>query len=934
MPGEAEVPFSLTPGEILAGRYEIEEGLGTGAMGEVYAARDVELHEAIAIKLLRPEIARNERVLERFKREIQLARRVTHPNVCRVFDLVIAEGPPRRVFLTMERLAGPTLAERLESMRRPFELGEAKDILAKVAAGLDAAHAAGIVHRDLKTGNVILAPARPEDGPAGRARVVLTDFGVAWSESHGGGPEADHLTASGQVVGSPAYMAPEQLRGQAVSPRTDVYAFGVLAYELITRRLPFEGETAFLTALKRIEEDPVPPERWLPELPKSWSAALLKALARRPEDRFASAAEMMAQLDPAVPAPAPVAPVSSRWRPRPRYWLIGAALASTLVFAMLLVERRQPSWVSYGWLPQPWPRGEAGLHFRSGLVALGHDDLAAARTFFESALDKAPDHPAAAFALGEAWDRLGHSQKAREALALACSGAAGWGAEDQERCAARQAELADDWPLAIELYRKLAAGRPDDFELALRLAAARLRVGEIDQLEAQLVEWRARGGGELQALRLDLLEAEMAGGKSDFQRQRDLGERAEREAARLGLRGLRGRALFEAGSGRLGEGDYAGARVRLEEAARLAAELGDLRRRATAARKLGVVEIRLDHQEEALRRYREAEVSYREIGDTMGETLVSNDLGNLHGDARRFAEAEAAYAKGLALARQIGFRRGEAIFLLNMGSLPFKTGDLAKARLLFEQALPALLAVGDRQSAETVEFNLAEIAWRRGELASSSAAMEGLAERHRAEKRANYLTSQILHSLAEVEAARGRGAEAKNRGAQALALRNRLEELQPAFDTRRLLAELAPDPVAALEALEASVADLGELKPEIGLRFYTALTRALLDAGDLPRARQAFERGRAAVAAGPTALWESGPLTLLGMRLGQADAANARELIAAAGRRGLPELELLGRLELAAAAGDRKKLENVVSEARSRGFLALAARAAAQARRL
>src|SRR3954447_4583924 len=179
---------SLAPGEVLAGRYRIAAFLGRGAVGEVYEAFDEELGDAVAVKILRPEIARDERALQRFKREIQLARRVTHPNVCRVFDLVHHTGaagtqtgeaapgaPPDQVFLTMELLRGETLEQLLARQGR-MSTAEALPIIGHIVAALTAAHSNGVVHRDLKSGNIFLVPAFLVPAASGM-RAVVTDFG-------------------------------------------------------------------------------------------------------------------------------------------------------------------------------------------------------------------------------------------------------------------------------------------------------------------------------------------------------------------------------------------------------------------------------------------------------------------------------------------------------------------------------------------------------------------------------------------------------------------------------------------------------------------------------------------------------------------------------------------------------------------------------------
>jgi tetratricopeptide (TPR) repeat protein len=278
---------SLAPGEVLAGRYRIAAFLGRGAVGEVYEAFDQELGDAVAVKILRPEIARDERALQRFKREIQLARRVTHPNVCRVFDLVYhastrtgeeAPGtPPDQVFLTMELLRGETLEQRLARQGR-LSTAEALPVIGHIVAALAAAHANGVVHRDLKSGNIFLVPEAPG------TRAVVTDFGLAWSSIETN--DSASLTATGELVGSPAYMAPEQVRGEEATPATDIYALGVVLFEMVTGELPFVGKSAFYTALKRLQEPAPSPRLHLSDLDPAWEKTILRCLEREPAKRF------------------------------------------------------------------------------------------------------------------------------------------------------------------------------------------------------------------------------------------------------------------------------------------------------------------------------------------------------------------------------------------------------------------------------------------------------------------------------------------------------------------------------------------------------------------------------------------------------------------------------------------------------------------------
>jgi serine/threonine protein kinase len=286
---------ALTSGQILAGRYRVGAFLGRGSIGEVYEAEDLELAGRVAIKILRPELARDERVVRRFQREIQLTRLVPHPNVCRMVDLVhhqdTAAGEPARVFLTMELLRGETL-EDLIVRQGPLRPAEALPIVRQITAGLAAAHAAGVVHRDLKSSNVFLVTS-----PTG-SRAVVTDFGLAWSAES---EATATLTVTGELIGSPAYMAPEQVRGETASPVTDVYALGVVLFEMMAGQLPFVGKSAFYTALKRLREPAPSPRTLVPDLDPVWEEVILRCLERAPADRFAAMGDVVSALD-GVPA--------------------------------------------------------------------------------------------------------------------------------------------------------------------------------------------------------------------------------------------------------------------------------------------------------------------------------------------------------------------------------------------------------------------------------------------------------------------------------------------------------------------------------------------------------------------------------------------------------------------------------------------------------
>lgn len=261
-------PGELAPGQLFAARYEVQAPLGRGGMGAVYRVLDRKLDEVVALKVL---TLGTERAVDRFLREVRLARRVTHPNVARTHDLGEHGGAH---FLTMEYVRGKALDRLLEERGR---LGpeRAVQIAEEIAAGLEAAHGAGVVHRDLKPANVLIG----EDG-----RVVLTDFGIARATL------TDARTHdTGALIGTPHYMAPEQVLGHPADARADVYALGLILYELLTGRLPFEAESPLAVAVMRTHEAP-PDPRTFASIPDPIAELVLACLARDPDARPSGAA--------------------------------------------------------------------------------------------------------------------------------------------------------------------------------------------------------------------------------------------------------------------------------------------------------------------------------------------------------------------------------------------------------------------------------------------------------------------------------------------------------------------------------------------------------------------------------------------------------------------------------------------------------------------
>ena len=264
------------------GHYFVEARLGAGGMGEVYLARDLALGRKAALKLLDPIIARDASSRARFLREARLAASLDHPNICTIHEVGESEGRP---FIAMQYVEGKTLKEVIGG--RPLKLDGLLSVALQVAEALAAAHARGIVHRDIKTSNIIVTP-------QGQAKVL--DFGIAKLVGRGAGAAGTEVTATGQIVGTPSAMSPEQARGLEVDARTDVWSLGVVLYEMLTGRAPFAGETASDVIALILRGEPPPPSQYAPEAPAAIQRVIDKALRKEPGERYQTVGEMLKDL--------------------------------------------------------------------------------------------------------------------------------------------------------------------------------------------------------------------------------------------------------------------------------------------------------------------------------------------------------------------------------------------------------------------------------------------------------------------------------------------------------------------------------------------------------------------------------------------------------------------------------------------------------------
>ena len=270
--------FEVSRGDIFAGRYEIIETLGQGGMGKVFKAFDRKINEVVALKLIRPEIGVNEKAIERFKNELKIARKITHRNICRMHDLG-EEGFIH--YITMEHVAGEDL-KRFIRRAGTLSSGKAIDIAKQVCEGLAEAHRQGVIHRDLKPQNIMI----DQDGNA-----KIMDFGIARFV------DTDRMTGSGVMIGTPEYMSPEQAELKDVDKRADIYSLGIVLYEMVSGRVPFDGETPLSIAMKHKTEKPRSVREWNTQVSAELAAVISKCMEKPAANRFQSAEELMNELN-------------------------------------------------------------------------------------------------------------------------------------------------------------------------------------------------------------------------------------------------------------------------------------------------------------------------------------------------------------------------------------------------------------------------------------------------------------------------------------------------------------------------------------------------------------------------------------------------------------------------------------------------------------
>jgi eukaryotic-like serine/threonine-protein kinase len=741
----------LEPGTVLAGRFRIEELVGVGGMGVVYRATDQSLDVTVALKLLRPELASRPEAFERFRQELLLARQVSSPHVVRIHDIGQHEG---RWLISMDYVDGEGLDKRLDREGR-LDAQEALRLTRQIAEGLGAAHARGVVHRDLKPANVLID---------GEGNAYVNDFGVARSLVGSG------LTQSGSVVGTPDYLSPEQARGDPVDQRSDLYALGLMLYEMLSGELPFAGGTVAEILGQRMVRTPVPVTQKRPEVP-AWIARLLDKLLRpQPAHRFRDAKALVAAID--------AGSMPREYHPGRRTWFSLAAL----LLAGLVAGG---GW----WWWQQHSHADAvavlpPLH-RLLVLPIEHadgempDGVASARQFDERLLavadalrDTLAGAGVAVVDSDRTWqalrqmdptggvrpsaDGLRGISAADRALRLQLHrDGSGWlmrgtlhassaapvqfnGPRAEDPRAALQAGLA---PLAAALG---ADGAALSLELpadeVLDALGAGLRLRYAGDHAAALESFRATATADPGNARTWLAQVESAQAIGEVGVAEDAIERARRHAAdgpshlrrrvaatHSSLQGDAEAAVAEwqaIAQSRPGDTyavlQLARARGAAGDFETAVAELRELTRKddndPRAWFELGKFSIMQGDARRAVDDYLvRALVLYKRSRDQYGQAESVNALGVGYGRLGQTADAEEQYRKAVELRRAVGNRRGVATSLRNLASVVSMRGEFAAANAHLDEARALYEALGDRAGLAATENEVGLLAEERGD---------------------------------------------------------------------------------------------------------------------------------------------------------------------------------------------------------------------------
>jgi tetratricopeptide (TPR) repeat protein len=661
----------FSPGELLLDRFRIVRLVGRGGMGDVYEAADLQLGR-VALKTIRAAFARNPRMLQRFKHEVQLARKVTSPHVCRIHELHVLPSLPadeRRepvAFLSMEFLDGVTLARQIER-EGALPLPEAEPVAVQLCAALDAVHAAGVIHRDFKSNNVMLVTRN------GATHAVLMDLGLA-REVVEEPAEESALTIPGTVTGTSEYMAPEQFEGRSLTPAADIYALGVVLYEMVTGTRPFRAATPLAAAVRRARRLP-PASSVRADLPPHWDVVIGRCLEYDPEKRYQSAGEVAAALQD----PSPAAPLPARSQ-RLRLALLLSVIALAVAAALIWYLSR-----SY-----PPPPPDAQYWYGRGVAALREATYLQATRALTRAVKFDDNFVLAHARLADAWAELDFTAKAQDEM-LRASGldaARRLPKIGKEYLDAVRATLTGQFAAAVQDYAAILRGLPANEKAygLVDLGRANEKAGDISEAQKDYAE-AAKLSPEDPApfMRLGILESRAGGrtseGEAAFARAEALYRAASNTEGIAELayqRGIAARLLGQAPQ----------ARTFLEESLHAAHELDSPQLQIRALTQLSIVEYSVDNTAKAIELANTALDLARERGLDNWATEGLIRAGTFYIDGHDLVKAEASIQRGLRQAEELQNPRLEALARLSLASLRDQQSGPPEERIgLARQAL-------------------------------------------------------------------------------------------------------------------------------------------------------------------------------------------------------------------------------------------------------
>jgi tetratricopeptide (TPR) repeat protein len=650
----AKTAKSFCVGELILGRFKIVRPLGSGGMGDVYEASDLELGR-VALKTIRSDIADSPEMLSRFRKEVQLARKISSPHVCRVHELFVLPGDHealRGLFLTMEFLDGKTLTDMLrEGGTLPWRNAQAIGI--EICAGLQAIHQVGIIHRDLKSRNVMLTSRN------GVTSAVLMDFGLARELTSPSTETMTYMTRPGAIAGTPAYMAPEQFEGTELSPATDVYALGVVLYELVTGKLPFAASTPIGAAVLRGRRPQLPSAMQL-GVPRHFKEVIYKCLEYEAKRRYQSANEVADSLG--------ARPLSARRLIGRQQSVFGKRAILATIFVILLVITGGILW-SRAHRYQP-PSSEVQHWYEIGTAALREGTYLKAIREIQVAVDHDKRFALGHARLAEAWSELDFAGRARGEMLLASAPESerNLPALDRMYIEAVRSTLTHDFATAMSLYKAILDALPEREKAYgyVDLGRAREKAGDLNEAVKDYEAATAKDKDNpaafvhLGVLRSRLQDA--SGGEAAFKQAEILYQETSNQE---GLAEI----AYQRGYVENVRGESGPARANLQASLTMARQIPSVQLEIRTLTQMSSVESSAGNSAQAIQYANQAIQLARdnEIGYWSGDGLMR--LGNAYLSSQELDKAEASLQAALRLAQQDQQPRLEANARVGLASV-------------------------------------------------------------------------------------------------------------------------------------------------------------------------------------------------------------------------------------------------------------------------